>query len=655
MCGICGIVWADNRRPGAAARVRAMASVIAHRGPDDSGFYVSGPAALGHRRLSIVDLATGHQPMSNEDGRRWIVFNGEIYNHRELRPDLEAAGHQYRTHSDTETILHLHEERGRRAPAALRGMFAYALWDETDQSLILARDHTGIKPLYYAHLDDGSLVFGSEIKALAASGLIEPQLDPTVVEEYMATGHVSGMRTLLRGVTKLLPGSTLRWSSGRIDEQAYWQLGQPASLEEADRVAGLLTPTAAAAEFWPRFVDAVESQLMSDVPLGVFLSGGLDSSLLVAGMQAAGATRVQSFSVGYREAEASELPWARSVAKTLRTEHHEVIVDGADFFADLPQLTWHRDLPMTFSACIPLFHVSRLAREKVTVVLTGEGSDELFAGYGRYPRALLNQRGARAMDSLLPSMMRRGLRRLADRAGTGRVGDRLTRSFLAADGSVAASMMEPFADWHRVRRAELLTAAAGGDAWRAVDSYFDTALARTRPLEALLRYDQQTYLEELLMKQDTMSMAASLESRVPFLDHRLVEWASALPESAKLSGATGKAVVREAGRAHLPREVVDGPKRGFLVPLDRWLRTVGRDAVERFVRTADPALFRREGVGRVIDDHMGGGNQTARLWRLLAFEVWRQDTLPRLCALAAKAPDDEAAVGSVFASAPDRS
>jgi asparagine synthase (glutamine-hydrolysing) len=655
VCGICGIVWADSRRPGAAERVQAMATAIAHRGPDDSGIHVSGPVALGHRRLSIVDLASGHQPMSNEDGRRWIVFNGEIYNHRDLRPALEANGHHYRTHSDTETIIHLHEERGTSAPAALRGMFAYALWDETDASLTLARDHTGIKPLYYAHLEDGSLVFGSEIKALAASGLVALDLDSTVVEEYMATGHVSGTRTLLRGVTKLPPGSTLRWVNGRIEIVHYWQVGSGANGGTAASTSQLLTPSAAAAEFWPRFVDAVQSQLMSDVPLGVFLSGGLDSSLLVAGMQAAGATRVQSFSVGYREAEASELPWARMVAKQLGTEHHEVIVDGADFFSDLPELTWHRDLPMTFSACIPLYHVSKLAREQVTVVLTGEGSDELFAGYGRYPRALFNQRGARTMDALLPSMMRTGLRHLAERAGTGRMGDRLTRSFVAADASVAASMMEPFADWHRVRRAELLTDAAVGDPWRAVERYFDHALAATRPLEALLRYDQQTYLEELLMKQDTMSMAASLESRVPFLDHLLVEWAAYLPASAKLSGATGKAVVREAGRAHLPREIVDGPKRGFLVPLDRWLRTVGRDAVERYVQSADQTLFRRGGVRRVVDDHMAGGNQTARLWRLLAFEVWRQDTLPRLSALAARAPQDRSTASPSLATTPDHS
>jgi asparagine synthase (glutamine-hydrolysing) len=642
MCGICGVVYADPTRPVERERLTRMTDSIAHRGPDDTGVFLDGHAGLGHRRLSIVDLAAGHQPMANEDESLWIAFNGEIYNHLDLRPGLEHVGHRYRTRSDTETIIHLHEARGVSGAGELRGMFAYALWNRRSRTLTLVRDHTGIKPLYYALGNDGTIVFGSEIKSIAASGLVPIALEHDVIDEYFATGHVSGTRTLLRGIRKLAPGTALTWHEGKLSFESFWKIGTTGpDHAEATRLA---SSADAARHFWPRFVDSVRSQLMSDVPLGVFLSGGLDSSLIVAAMQAAGATSVKSFSVGYREAEASELPWARLVADALGTEHHEVIVDGADFFEGLADLTWHRDLPMTFSASIPLFHLSKLAREQVTVVLTGEGSDELFAGYGRYPRALFNRRLGRGASAVLPAALRRGLASIAGGSRSGRLADRISRSFLASASSDGALMLEPFADWHTAWRTGLLSRDVPRQApYGAINELLVPADVAVSPLEALLRYDQRTYLEELLMKQDTMSMAASLESRVPFLDHRLVEWSASIPASAKLSGAIGKALVREAARAHLPKAVVDGPKRGFLVPLGRWLRTVGRASVEHYVRPNDP-LFAQPMIERILSEHAGGIDHTARLWRLLAFQVWQRDVLPRLSQSAAAAAASPASV-----------
>ncbi|MCU0636064.1 MAG: asparagine synthase (glutamine-hydrolyzing) [Gemmatimonadaceae bacterium] len=581
-------------------------------------------------------MATGQQPMTNEDDAVWIVFNGEIYNHAELRPALERAGHRYRTRSDTETIIHQYEADGTRAPRKLRGMFAFAIWDRARQTLVLARDHTGIKPLYYAVLSSGDLVFGSEIKAIFASGLVPVEPDVDVLAEFFATGHVSGERTLFRGVRKLLPGTTLSWHAGAVRTERFWAIGEtPAGVHRSDAALRGLTPAAAADEFWRRFTESVQSQLMADVPLGAFLSGGLDSSLLVAAMRDAGVETIRSFSVGYREAASSELPWARLVAKRLRTEHHEVIVEGRQFFDDLSTLSWHRDLPLAFSASIPLYHVSRLARSSVKVVLTGEGADELFAGYGRYPRALANRSGARVLDQLLPRGARSALARGLRGHDRTRFASRLSRSFLANDATVVGAFLEPFADYPADARRQLLTPAVPmqrpfGD----LEALVEATQWRTDPLEALLRYDQQTYLEELLMKQDTMSMATSIESRVPFLDHHLVEWAAALPPQVKLAGLKGKLLVRLAAVGRLPAEVTQGPKRGFSVPLGEWLRTDGREAMESALPDRGDPWLDHAYARRLLDEHIAGIDRTARLWRLLAYQVWRREVVPRMASLA---------------------
>ena len=621
MCGICGIVLSDPNARVNPRVIERMSDAIAHRGPDDDGQYVNGNVGLGFRRLSIIDLSGGHQPMANEDETVWIAYNGEIFNHAEHRAPLEARGHQFRTRSDTEAIVHLYEEYGSACPRKLRGMFGFGIWDEKRRALLLARDRSGIKPMFFATTPGGDLVFGSEIKAILASGMVTPEVDDAAVAEYFALGTVSGSRTLFRGVKKLEPGHTLTWKDGRVSIERYWS---PPAYEPGRVVVRDLAD--AADEFWRRFVEAVDITLMSDVPLGVFLSGGLDSSLIVAAMRERGVSELRTFSVGFAEAEASELPFARIVAKTFETEHHEVACTADDFFNALPRLTRHRDHPLTFSASIPLFFVSELAVSSVKVVLTGEGSDELFAGYGRYPRALLNLRAGGALDSVLPNAARGSLARAIRRLGDDYVGSRLKRSFLARASSFEESYLEPFADFDAAHRALVLNGHAGG-AYSELGPLIDRTLLAVNPLEAMLRFDQVTYMEELLAKQDQMSMAASLESRVPFLDHHLIEWAAQLPPGVKLRGGSGKALVRLAAERVLPRSITHAKKRGFLVPLTRWLRDRGQDIFGEYMPESNDSLVSSAYVRRLLDEHRGGRDHTARLWRVLAFQVWRRELL----------------------------
>jgi asparagine synthase (glutamine-hydrolysing) len=366
---------------------------------------------------------------------------------------------------------------------------------------------------------------------------------------------------------------------------------------------------------------------MSDVPLGVFLSGGIDSSLIVAAMRERGVGQLRTFSVGFEESEASELPFARIIASAFRTEHHEVTCTADDFFRALPRLTTHRDHPLTFSASIPLFFVSQLAASSVKVVLTGEGSDELFAGYGRYPRALANLRGAKLLDSMVPAPGRRALAHAVGRLGDGYVGNRLKRSFLARGANFQEAYLEPFADFDAAHRAELLGGESAASAYARSSGLVDRSLLRRNPLEAMLRFDQATYLDELLAKQDQMSMAASIESRVPFLDHPLVEWAAQLSPALKLRGTNGKALVRLAAERVLPPSITRARKRGFLVPLTRWLRDRGRGAFAEYGPTSDDSLLSASYVERLLREHQGGRDHTARLWRILAFQVWRREVL----------------------------
>src|SRR5919112_1937908 len=385
MCGINGIALSSRSgRTISAGLVERMRDVLTHRGPDDCGLFVDGRVGLGHRRLAIVDVAAGHQPMTNEDGSLQIIYNGEVYNHADHRPGLEARGHVYRTHCDTETMLHLYEEKGARCVEDLRGMFAFAIWDARERELFVARDRLGVKPLYYVHDEDGSLYFASEIKALFEAGAVRPELNHAALPDYLANHAPGGEETLFCGVRRLLPGHTMLWRDGKIKITRYWDVHFEQESEARKRDIDYIM------EWRELFRESVRLRLMADVPLGMFLSGGIDSSAIAAVMSGMVAEPVKTFSVAFAEREANELAYARMVAEKFKTDHHEVVVSPEQFFDALPRLVWHEDEPLAHPSSVALYFVSRLASEHVKVVLTGEGSDELMGGYERYRRTIWN-------------------------------------------------------------------------------------------------------------------------------------------------------------------------------------------------------------------------------------------------------------------------
>jgi asparagine synthase (glutamine-hydrolysing) len=621
MCGIVGIAGLNPLEPVDETRLKIMRDVLRHRGPDGEGLWTEGSVGLGFRRLAIIDVQGGAQPMPNEDGSVWVVFNGEIYNHAKLRPWLEARGHQYRTRADTETIVHLYEEEGERCVEKLQGMFAFAIWDRPRQRLLLARDRLGIKPLYYA-LTDRELVFGSEIKAILASGAVAPALNRAIVPEFLANRYVAGPETFFEGVRKLLPGRTLTWSlRDGLAERRYWQL--PAEIDSAP-----LSPEEAAASVRAGLEAAVESHLMSDVPLGLFLSGGLDSSALAGLMARMVKTPIRTFSVGLPEADANELDYARLVARSVRSVHREVVVTPGEFFDALPRLIRHEDEPIAFTSSVPLYFVSRLAAEDVKVVLTGEGADELFLGYHRYRITHWNERLGRAYRRLAPAALTSGI------AGSlGRLPRRLQRyarrSFLALAPDSRQLFCENFAVFPTAMQQELLAdpamLAARDPYHEALACYAD---APGGDLDRMSRADLQTYLVELLMKQDQMSMAASIESRVPFLDHEFVERVAAMPGSVKLRGWQTKAVLRAAIQDVVPRPILTRRKMGFPVPVGRWLRGPFRLLVDDLVlgpRALERGLFDPGALRRLAHAHRTGAAEHGdRLWLLINLEIWQR-------------------------------
>lgn len=619
MCGIVGILRLNPRDSVEPARLERMRDVLAHRGPDGKGIWTEGPIGLGHRRLAIVDVAGGHQPMSTEDESLWITFNGEIYNHATRRAELERRGHRYRTRSDTETILYLYQEHGDRCVEQLDGMFAFALWDRTRGRLLLARDRLGIKPLYYAATDD-EIVFASEIKAILTSGALRPEFNRTLLPEFLASGFAAGRPTFFRGVHKLLPGHTLTWSrsEGRR-EQRYWQLPTaPADSglslrQSAEQVRAALT-------------EVVRSHLMSDVPLGLFLSGGLDSSLLAAVMAPLVKEPIRAFNVSFADKEADESIYARAAADAVGAVSHGVVVTPEEFFRELPRLVWHEDEPIAFPSSVPLHFVSRLARDHgVKVVLTGEGADELFLGYQRYRVTAWNSRLGRPLWALGGG--RAPLRGLVERLPA--VARRYAaRTFLALDEGPRSLFFDNFAVFPEARQRDLLVDAGSLDAGAPyAEGMRLYQQASGGPLERASYVDLQTYLVELLMKQDQMSMAASIESRVPFLDHGFVERAVALPTRCKLRGWQTKAVLREVARGLVPTSIIHRRKMGFPVPVGRWLRGPFSALVDDLVlspRARARGLFRPEAMTRLVAEHRAGANHGQRLWLLANLELWQR-------------------------------
>jgi len=625
MCGIAGIINFDPDRPVDVERLRRMRDVLRHRGPDGEGLWTEGPVGLAHRRLSIVDIAGGAQPMTTGDERAWIVFNGEIYNHPDLKPELEAGGHRYRTRSDTETILHIYKDAGEGCVDRLQGMFAFALWDRGRQQLLLARDRLGIKPLYYAATEQ-HLLFASEIKAILASGLVRPVLNHGVIPEYIATAFVAGSETFFYGVRKVMPGHTMTWSRAEgLHKRRYWQLPGGGQRPSAVRTAAGGCPPPE--ELRGRLTDAVRSHLMSDVPIGLFLSGGIDSTGLAALMAPMVKEPIKTFSVGFPEREGNELHYARLAARSIRSDHHEVVITGDDFFRELPRLIWHEDEPIAFPSSIPLYFVSALAREHVKVVLTGEGADELFGGYNRYRVTAWNQKLGGAYARVLPRFAREALSdAIARMPWPAR--RYLGRTFLALSPDPRSIFFENFAFFGKAARDMILSAPAlrSRDPFEELLQYFNGSSGGI--LDRMTHTDLQTYLVELLMKQDQMSMAASVESRVPFLDHKFVEYVVSLPAESKVRGWRTKVILREALRDLIPAQIRTRRKMGFPVPVGSWLQNGFRSIVDEFVtspRAASRTLFDADFVRRMAEEHrMGRAPHSTQLWLLINLEIWQR-------------------------------
>ena len=624
MCGIAGIVAADRLHADERARLPLMRDVLTHRGPDEAGLFVDERAGLAHRRLSIVDLASGQQPLGNEDGSIQVVFNGEIYNHAEIRPELEAHGHVYRTRSDTETIVHAYEQWGDSCVERFRGMFAFAIWDANRQRLLLARDRMGIKPLYWTVVRN-RLLFGSEIKAILESGLVRAEADDRAIPELLSTRYLSGAATLFKGIQRLLPGHLLVFERGAATTRQWWDI--PVGRRNPD-VEGL-SDAALVDRFRTKLEEAVRTRLMADVPLGMFLSGGLDSSAIAALMAGMIDRPLQTFSVAFKQRAFSELDYARQVATAIKADAHEIVIDENDFFGALPRLVWHEDEPIAHPSSVPLYFVSKLASEHVKVVLTGEGSDELLAGYGKYPRALANWR-AGAVWGLAPDPVRQFVTDAIVPRLPGRVARYATRSFLAMPRTPEAMFFDNFAAIGLRRQAALLdprlARLATSDVYAASRAYFDAPNEASTLLDRLLYTDLKTYLVELLMKQDQMSMAASIESRVPFLDHHLVEFAAALPPRMKLRGFSTKWILREAVKSILPAGILTRKKMGFPVPFGIWMRGPAGHIVRDVLldsRARQRGITNPAAVAALLDSHARGVADGAdALWSLLNLELW---------------------------------
>ena len=603
MCGISGRFNFDGK-PVTEAEVVAMRDTMAHRGPDGTGIYVSGNVGLGHRRLSIIDLAGGGQPISNADGSLQVIFNGEIYNYQELRAELLGRGHQLKTHSDTEVIVRLYEELGVDCLARLRGMFAFALWDANRRRLFVARDRVGEKPLYYRNTGK-SLLFGSEIKALFEATGERARIDSTGLRRFLAYRHVYGTRTLFEGVSQLAPGHYLLADANGVTTREYWNAPQP---DEGARTTGQ--------EFLPLLESAVRGRMISDVPLGVFLSGGIDSSVITA-LMARQNSRVRSFSIGFVPGEESELSWAKRVADHCKAEHHEFTQRAEDFFGMLQQLVWHHDEPLTFPASIPLYLLSRESKRVATVMLGGEGADELLAGYGNNIRAFHQQR----MASFVPRPMRRFAALLA-RPTPAR------RAFARAAQSDTEFIMGAFrlANHAALAGAARIPLPDGAEDDQALLEEVGFNGRRGTFLDRLLYFQFKTYLIALLMKQDKMSMAASIETRVPFLDHELVEYCFRLPAGQKIRGQVGKALLRDVSPQLLPQDVITRPKQGFPVPIAAWFREPGNPFVGTLLedRTARDGLIDPRVVRESVTAFQNGANNSLELWALLNLELWRR-------------------------------
>ncbi|HVQ62818.1 MAG TPA: asparagine synthase (glutamine-hydrolyzing) [Burkholderiales bacterium] len=619
MCGIYGIFQLDGAAADPAL-MPAMGRVIVHRGPDDEGHHADGPCAIGMRRLSIIDLAGGHQPLSNDDGTLWLVCNGEIYNFRELRQELVALGHRFKTGSDSEVVLHGYAAHGEDFLQRLNGMFAFALWDARRRRLTVARDRLGIKPIY-VYRDARRIAFASEAKALLALPGISAEIDPAALHSYLNLGYVTAPQSIFRGIRKLPPASLLTVEAARVEERRYWRMlpaidRKPSEAEWIERIRA-------------RLDEAVRMQMVSDVPIGAFLSGGIDSSTVVGLMAAHSDRPIRTYAIGFEGGAAddfyNELPYARRVADLFHTEHHEIVV-RPDVVALLPRLLWHMDEPISDTAFITTYLVSEFARRDVTVILSGVGGDELFGGYRRY---LGNH--YQAYFDRLPGWARRVASALGERLPSDRHSpllnlSRLAKGFLATAGMPFEARYLAYLQVFSLPEVARLLRQGGAESPDAITAAFGHA-AGEDALNRMLAVDAETQLpDDLLLLTDKMSMATSLECRVPLLDHELVELAASIPEEVKIRGGRLKHVLKEAVSGLLPRDILERKKRGFGTPMGAWLKQDLAPLVRGLLSESvvkSRGLFHFPAVRELIASHEANRvDGTDRLLALLNLEIW---------------------------------
>lgn len=638
MCGITGAIWTEPDLAIDRSVLQRMTDLLRHRGPDDGGFYLSQyrvrppyeplpGVALGHRRLSIIDVAGGHQPLCNEDETVWLVFNGEIYNFAALRHRLEGSGHRFRTDSDSETIVHLYEDEGVDCFRHLNGMFAIAIWDQRQRRLVLGRDRLGQKPLVYRR-EPGRLSFASELKSLLEVPGTPREIDPNALDEYLTYQYVPHPNTIFRGINKLPPGHFAVFQDDQFRVDAYWQ---PDFQTQHN-----LRPGDAVGQLRELLTSSVELRLQSEVPLGAFLSGGIDSSLIAAIAQQKSAGELKTFSIGFPVKEYDETRYARMVAEHLGTAHQEFRVEP-DSVSILSKLVWHYDEPFADSSAIPTWYVSQMTRQHVTVALSGDGGDELFAGYPRYKAVAI----AAALDRAWP------LRKIFGHSFWQRLPSStrqksVLRRFKRFCQVLKTPPLRRYLDWIGIFK-ETQRAALYSDEFLANMSNFDpiaflqVAMKRCKqrdPVTAFSLMDLMTYLPcDLMTKVDIASMAHSLECRQPFLDYRLVEFAASLPVNLKYRFGTGKRLLRAAFGDRLPREIWTRPKMGFGVPLEHWFRHELKELAQDVLLDATAAergFFRPEYVQDMLQQHLSGqANHSSCLWALLVFELWMRQWCDR--------------------------
>jgi len=624
MCGICGKLNFDRDNEVSQQLLKAMADSIAHRGPDDDGYYISGQIGLGFRRLSIIDLAGGHQPLSNEDGTVWIVFNGEIYNYQELREDLLKKGHVFSTKADTEVIVHLYEEYGEAGIQSLRGMFAFAIWDQKQQKLLLARDRVGIKPLYYGVTSQG-MVFASEMKAILVDPQIKREILPSTVDRFLTFGYVPGEETLLKGICKLPPASFMVVKNGKTEIKQYWDLHFSSSS---------VTLKVAEEQLLEILEESVRLHMIADVPVGFLLSGGVDSTAMLSLASQKTDRPISSYTVGFANSGiADERPFARLAAEKYGSEHHEITISSKEFADFLPKYVWHMEEPVCEPPAVALYYVSKLARNYVKVLISGEGGDEAFAGYPNY-RAMLWIERIKRMAGPLKGALSGTLSLLYKLSGYQKLGNYLPLLKEPFESYYYSRSSSPFrffnAHSQQLYSSDFSASTSKQYSLRPVTQLLEQNRSDDL-LSRMLYVDTRTWLpDDLLVKADKMTMANSVELRVPLLDHKLLEFAATLPSNFKINGFSMKYIAKRCLGKQIPAEILERKKAGFPVPYENWLRTDLRDSVSNILldrETVDRGYFKKSAVEKLVRDNAESGGYAKEIFSLVVLELWHREFL----------------------------